>query len=279
MPQQQPSTNYTGDQMEYKNLIQVIDTISKLRNPIGGSPWDLKQDHQTLLKYLIEESYEYIHAVEKGDSKKMEEELGDVFLQVLLHCQIASETNKFSLDSISKALNDKMVYRHPHVFKKDFASLTASEVQVNWKALKEKKALSSPHHITDEDAYAPALKASEIIGAKSQEINFDWDHISDVMAKVEEELQEVKDEMLHMRSKKNLFEEIGDLLFSVAQLSRHLGIEPEEALKEANLKFIKRVSMVEDKVRDDGFKMTELSTKTLEDYWAKVKVELSAAQE
>ncbi|MFT6633215.1 MAG: MazG family protein [Bacteriovoracaceae bacterium] len=263
--------------MEYQNLIKAIDVIAKLRDPENGCPWDLKQDHQSLLKYLIEESYEYIHAVEDKESKKMEEELGDVLLQVLLHSQIASETGSFNIDSVAKALAEKMIHRHPHVFKDKNTAIDAEQVRENWEALK-KKERKDEFHIRVDDAYAPSLKAAEFIGAKSQEINFDWDHIDDVLAKVEEELQEVKDEMKTMESKKRLSEEIGDLLFSVAQLSRHLDIDPEEALKRANLKFVKRVNLVEGKVRADGHQMVDLPTNKLEEYWAKVKVELKSEQ-
>lgn len=259
--------------MEFQNLIKAIEVIAKLRDPKDGCPWDLKQDHKSLIKYLIEESYEYIHAVEDGNTKEMEEELGDVLLQVLLHSQIASESNKFNIDSVAKKLSEKMIHRHPHVFEDKSLATNEKEVRENWEALK-KSERNHKNHIRTEHAYAPSLKASEIIGAKSQEINFDWDHINDVMAKVEEELDEVKEEMRTMESSERLYEEIGDLLFSVAQLSRHLNIDPEAALKDANLKFIKRVNLVEDKVKADGHQMVDLPTETLEKYWGKVKKEL-----
>jgi MazG family protein len=261
--------------MEYQNLIRAIEVIAALRDPKTGCPWDLAQDHKSLIKYLIEESYEYIQTIEEENYPKMEEELGDVLLQVLLHSQIASETGKFNLDSVAKVLADKMIHRHPHVFEDKSLASTPEEVKRNWDELK-KSERTFKNHIRIEDAYAPALKASEVIGAKSQEINFDWDRIEDVMAKVEEELQEVKDEMKTMESKERQKEEIGDLLFSVAQLSRHLEIDPEEALKQANLKFVKRVNMVEDAVKADGHEMTALTTNRLEEYWAQVKKQLKA---
>ena len=258
--------------MEYKNLVRIIEVIKKLRDPKNGCPWDLKQDHKSLIKYLIEESYEYIQAVEEENITQMEEEIGDVLFQVLLHSQIASESNGFNIDSVAKRLADKMIYRHPHVFQDKSIATTEDEVIENWKKLKNKK---REFHITKEDAYAPSLSAANQIGAKSQEINFDWDHISDVLAKVEEELQEVKDEMKTMISKQRIKEEIGDLLFSVAQLSRHLEIDPEQALKEANFKFIKRVNLVESAVKKAGKRMNDLPTKELEVYWHEVKQKLS----
>ena len=257
--------------MKYPNLERAIDVIAKLRDPNSGCPWDLKQNHKSLLKYLIEESYEYIHAVELEDTDKMEEELGDVLLQVLLNSQIGSDEKLFDIDSVAKTLADKMIHRHPHVFG-DIKVDNEEEVLKNWKELKQKEK-KEKYHIRTEDAYAPSLKASEIIGAKSKEINFDWDHIRDVLLKVKEELEEVKVEM-KSGDKDKQYEEIGDLLFSVAQLARHMGIDPEMALKDANLKFVKRVNLVEQKVMDDGFQMKNLPTHELEKYWDKVKIEL-----
>ena len=258
--------------MKYENLQRVIEVIAALRHPKTGCPWDLEQTHSSLLKYLIEESYEYVEAVEKGDSRHMEEELGDVLLQVLLHSQIASESNDFDIDSVAKVLADKMIHRHPHVFASaNGEEITAEEVTDNWQKLKNKK---DPYHINTSDAYAPALSASSKIGAKSQAVNFDWDNVSDVIAKVDEELAEVKEEIDSNASQEAIYEEMGDLLFSVAQLARHLNIDPEQALKDANLQFIKRINRVEDKVLADGKEMKDLPTSELEKYWGKVKSEL-----
>lgn len=257
--------------MEYHNLKKAIDVIAKLRHPQNGCPWDLEQTHQSLLKYLVEESYEYIHAVEEKNPSKMEEELGDVLLQVLLHSQIASENNHFDIDSVAKVLAEKMIHRHPHVFEDKEIAKTPEQVTENWKKLKNKK---KKFHINVEDAYAPSLSASYKIGEKSQTINFDWDNIASVMEKVEEELLEVKEEIKNNNHQKT-YEEIGDLLFSVAQLARHLNIDPEAALKDANLKFVKRINLVEKRVSEDGKKMNKLPTATLEEYWVNVKKDLN----
>lgn len=261
--------------MKYKNLEKVIDVIKALRDPKTGCPWDLDQDHHSLLKYLIEESYEYIEAVELENTLKKEEELGDVFLQVLLHAQIASESGDFDIDSVSKVLADKMIKRHPHVF--DASSkkfISPDEVTTNWKKIKGDK---KGYYINNSDAYAPALTAAYNIGSKSQAVNFDWDHFEDVLKKVDEELEEVKVEIKNDPTSKEVQEEVGDLLFSVAQLARHLNIDPEKALKDANLKFIKRVNILESKVTSDGKEMTNIETSELEEYWAKVKAELKSS--
>lgn len=262
--------------MGYENLTRVIEVIKALRDPETGCPWDLEQNHQSLLKYLIEESYEYVEAVENGETKAMEEELGDVFLQVLLHSQIASESGHFNIDSVSKVLADKMIHRHPHVFKDTGKSVTSDEVTKTWQELKGKK---GKYHISTSDAYAPALSASSHIGEKSQAINFDWDNVADVMKKVDEELLEVKEEIALDSKSKEVYEEVGDLLFSVAQLARHLDIDPEQALLDANLKFIKRINLVEDNVRADNKEMIQMQTSELENYWSAVKKELKGTSQ
>jgi MazG family protein len=260
--------------MNFPNLEHLIHVISRLRDPNTGCPWDLAQDHKSLLKYLIEESYEYIQATEVNDKKKMEEELGDVLLQVILHAQIASEENTFDIESVAKVLSNKMIERHPHVFQDPKLAKTEEEVKKNWEEIKSKKK-KQKYHISIDDVYAPSLQASENIGAKSADVNFDWDKLEDVMAKVDEELQEVKTEILIDKKSVKVKEEIGDLLFSVAQLARHLDIEPEIALKEANQKFVTRINQVEDLVKKDSKQMKDLPTLELEEYWKKVKAKSS----
>ena len=257
--------------MEYPQLKRAIDVISKLRDPEAGCPWDLKQTHQSLLKYLVEESYEYLHAVETNDSAKMEEELGDVLLQVLLHAQIASERNRFDIESVAKNLADKMIHRHPHVFKDKNLALSAEEVRKNWDELKQKENTYS-NYINEEDTHMPALMSAHKIGAKSQRVNFDWESIEQVADKVAEEWEEVKVEMQDIEANRaHLKEELGDLLFSVAQLTRHLGFEAEEVLREANQKFIRRFQKLENQVKSQGREMTNMTVPELEEVWQQIK--------
>ena len=259
--------------MSHPELERSIEVIKKLHHPTEGCPWDLEQTHQSLLKYLIEESYEFIEAVETGDPKLMEEEIGDVLLQVLHHATMGEKNGFFNLESISKRLADKMVKRHPHVFG-DKKGITAEQVTANWKDIKaEEKKNEKKYTITRKLLHAPALEGSFRIGEKSTTVNFDWDDYYQVMMKVEEEWQEVKEELPPggQFNKERVKEEIGDLLFSVAQLARHLGVNPEESLREANLKFIKRFQKVEDMVNASHRKMGEVSQSELEELWVKVK--------
>jgi MazG family protein len=263
-------------QEEYPQLKRIIDIVAKLRDPNGGCPWDLEQDHQSLTPYLIEESYEFIHAIEKNDFTKMQEELGDVLLQVILHAQIASEDDKFNIESVAKSISDKMIYRHPHVFKPedDNQNLSPEEVRVRWEKLKKKEKKEN-YFFKEEDAYMPSLMAAQKIGQRSQRVNFDWENVEQVFDKVTEEYHEVKEEFYKpTRDLKRVREEIGDLLFSVVQLARHLDFEAEDVLRESNLKFINRFNHLEDKAKKSNIDLMQCNVDELENLWQETKKEL-----
>lgn len=259
--------------MNQPELQRCIEVIRALRHPDTGCPWDLEQNHETLLKYLIEESYEFVEAVEKNDPKLMEEEIGDVLFQVLLHTTIGEETGKFSLESSAKALADKLIRRHPHVFNQGDKRLTSDEVVTNWQKIKNGEKGERKYSIDEKYLQAPALESSYKIGKKSTKVNFDWDDYQQVAMKVEEEWQEVKEELppTGQYNRERVKEEIGDLLFSVAQLARHLELNPEECLREANKKFIKRFNSIEDLVKASGRKLEDTPQTELEELWVKVK--------
>ena len=259
--------------MSHPELERCIEVIKALRHPKTGCPWDLEQTHETLLKYLIEEAYEFVEAVEKGEPKLMEEEIGDVLFQVLLHTTIGEEKKAFSLESSAKTLADKLVRRHPHVFNQTDKKLTPDEVVENWQKIKTVEKGEKKYSIDEKYLQAPALESAFKIGKKSTTVNFDWQDHLQVMMKVEEEWQEVKEELPptgHYNTER-VKEEIGDLLFSVAQLARHLNLNPEECLRDANKKFIKRFQKVEDMVKASGRKLEETPQEELEEYWVKVK--------
>jgi MazG family protein len=259
--------------VNYPELNRCIEVIQKLRHPTEGCPWDLEQSHKSLLKYLIEESYEYIEATENDNAQMMEEELGDVLLQVLLHATIASESGKFDLESVAKTLADKIVRRHPHVFQCKDQKISSQEVVTNWQEIKKQEKTSKKYAIDTKFLQAPALESAFKIGTKSTSVNFDWEDYYQVVGKVEEEWQEVKEELPPggKYDPKRVKEEIGDLLFSVAQLARHLDLNPEECLRDANRKFINRFQKVEDAVTSQGKKLEETPQAELEEIWVKVK--------
>jgi MazG family protein len=256
--------------MEYPEFKRVVNVIKSLRDPKTGCPWDLKQTHQSLLKYLIEESYEFIHATECEDPQKMKDELGDVLLQVLLHAQIASEENHFNIEDVAKNLADKMIHRHPHVFTDKNPNIDVQKVIENWNQLKEKESTHSDYMMKDDYLHMPALMSSYKIGKKSKEVNFDWNHVDDVVAKVQEEWGELVVE-INKNDTAKIKEEMGDLLFSIAQLARHLDLDPEETLRAGNKKFLKRFQKVEDLAQERNLDLKETPQDKLEKLWTEVK--------
>lgn len=259
--------------MAYPELERCIQVVKALRHPQTGCPWDLEQTHKSLLKYLIEESYEFVEAVESENPKLMEEEIGDVLFQVLLHTSMGEETGSFSLESSAKVLADKLIRRHPHVFNKADTKLTPDQVIENWQKIKTSEKGEKKYSIDEKNLHAPALESSFKIGKKSTAVNFDWEDYQQVVMKVEEEWQEVKEELppTGAYNKERVKEEIGDLLFSVAQLARHLDLNPEECLRDANKKFISRFKKVEDMVKGQGKTLEATPQSELEDYWVKAK--------
>ncbi len=268
-------TSNSSHNSTLEELARLVEIVRALRDPKTGCPWDLEQTHQTLTKYIREESYEFIAAVEAQDYEEMADELGDVLLQVVLHSQIASETGKFNLEQVARNISDKMIRRHPHVFdNKDGATIKTEEVKERWEQIKASEGKVKKYAINEKDLRYPALHSAHRIGAKTKELNFDWEDPSQVSYKVEEEWQELKEEITSFPSSnmQRVKEEIGDFLFSAAQLARHLGLDPEECLDEANRKFVRRFNQVEDLITADSKGFKELNQRELDHYWDAVKM-------
>ena len=269
--------------MNKSNFERLKDVIADLRHPVDGCPWDLKQTHESLLKYLLEESYEFVEAVEEKDPKKMEEEIGDVLMQVLLHAQLGSEKKLFDIESVSARLTEKLIRRHPHVFEKKDTSISAEQVLINWEVIKAEEKLredgeKNHHRIKSSVLNAPPLMAAAKIGKKTNELKFDWDDYNQVTYKVEEEWQELKEELTPHRAlnRDAVFEELGDLLFSVAQLARHLDMDAHDALRAANKKFLRRFHAMEDIIEKKGAKLENMNQEQMDVYWSQAKVDEKA---
>ncbi len=258
--------------MDTTQLERLISIIAKLRDPIDGCPWDREQTHKSLTRFIIEEAYEFVQAVEDDKIDDIEEELGDVLLQVVLHAQIGKENKNFDLESISKRISDKLEYRHPHVFgKMQRQNISSEQVKTNWQKLKTKEK-KQKFQIDENFLALPSLMSAHKIGKKTSHLNFDWDNATQVMNKVEEEWEEFKAEMNDNNlPEQKVKEELGDLLFSMAQLSRHLGWEAEEVLREANKKFIKRFQHMETAIENDEELLGDVGAKQMEKYWHKAK--------
>ncbi len=246
-----------------ESIKKLENLIKQLRDPVNGCPWDKVQTHKSLKPYLIEESYELIDAIEQENTNQIKDELGDVLLQVMLHCQIASEAKEFTLDDVIQKLSNKLVERHPHVFAGKKAN-TTEEVKEIWEASKAKKRKSL---LGDIPISSPALEQASKIGKAVAKVEFDWDTAEEVLEKVREEFREVEEAMSQKEGEDRIEEEIGDLLFSISQLARKLKLSPEIALVSACKKFKKRFEFLEKEIKAKG----NLSKEELNIIWLKAK--------
>lgn len=247
----------------------LVDIVKTLRGP-DGCPWDKEQTHQSLARFAQEEVAELVEAIEAQNPESVCEELGDVLLQVVLHAQIASEAQHFTIQDVIASIAGKMIHRHPHVFG-DAKLESSAEVRRHWQQLKatEKKTkpLSSGLPLT-----LPALLASQKIGERTKQFKFDWENLKDVIHKVEEELAELK-QALADSTREEQVKELGDLLFSLAQLARHLGADAEQSLRQTNRRFENRFACMQALMSQAGVVFATATPAILETYWQKAKQE------
>lgn len=253
----------------------LLAIVARLRDPNGGCPWDLKQNYKTMIPHLLEESYEVVEAIEQNNIDNLREELGDLLLQTVFLSQLAKEDNLFTFEDVVTELSEKLVRRHPHVFGDKSADNELEALQ-NWNAMKAAENQSKgQHYILDNIPQAfPALLRAEKIQKKCSKVGFDWDNLQAVLAKVEEEIAEVKQEINrpHFSAEKTE-EELGDLLFATVNLTRHLGVQAEESLRKANLKFERRFRAVEQKLAALEKTFEQSSLAEMDELWNEVKAE------
>ena len=258
----------------------LVAIQARLRAP-GGCPWDREQTHQTLRTYLIEEAYEVLDAIEKGNAREMAEELGDLLLQVLFHADIAREAGAFDISTVITGIQDKLIRRHPHVFGNVKAD-TAEEVLRNWVQLKAKEKgaesaggaapKASPPSVLDRVPRSlPALLEAYQMTRRAGQVGFDWEHVEGIFDKLKEESQELES-ALAASDRRAAEEEVGDILFAAVNLARFLEIDPEVALKHANLKFKERFHDMEREAARLGQNLSKLSKDELETLWESAKV-------
>jgi tetrapyrrole methylase family protein / MazG family protein len=260
----------TEEDILYKDFSKLRQIIAQLRGP-NGCPWDKEQTHQSLKKYLIEEAYELIEAIDEDDIDHIIEELGDVLLQVMLHAQIGEDDGYFSIEEVIESISAKMVRRHPHVFG-DIHAETAEDVLKNWQEIKieEKGEKQSRSLLDDVGKHLPnPLRAYEL-QKKAAKVGFDWDAVEDALAKVKEEIQEFEAEMKAQDSER-LMKEFGDILFALINVARFYKINPEEALFSTNQKFIRRFSYVEQCVKESGKDFKDFTLTELDAFWDQAK--------
>ena len=264
---------------DFKNLQELpsINKIKKiiqiLRDPIDGCPWDIKQNYKSLAPYSIEEAYELVNAIEKNDISEMKNELGDLLLQVTLISQIASENDDFTFDDVAEAISEKIIRRHPQIFDKDYNKDDLPHD--SWERIKNLETLSknvtNGNVLDNIETNIPAMLKSIKIQKRASSLNFDWDNNNQVMKKVDEELNELK-EALDKKDKDCIEDELGDLFFTLINLSRHLKLDPEQTLRKSNDKFISRFNALENILDEMNLKWHNLNKNEFKDLWEKAKI-------
>jgi ATP diphosphatase len=254
------------------SIDRLLAIMARLRDPQSGCPWDRKQTYSTIAPYTIEEAYEVADAIERKDLHELKSELGDLLFQVVFHAQLAREEKAFDFDDVVTAISEKLERRHPHVF--GTASIDSAEAQnVAWEAHKRKERedkRSDSSVLDDVPLPLPALTRAAKLGKRASSVGFDWPDIDGVLAKVEEEIKELRDAR-RSGSREEVQAELGDLLFSIVNLGRHLGADLETALRTTNAKFERRFRYVEGELRKQGKRPQEATLEEMDSLWNEAK--------
>lgn len=251
----------------------LLDLMRRLRDPKTGCPWDREQNFATIAPYTIEEAYEVSAAIETGDHQALKDELGDLLLQVVFHARMAEEKRMFDFADVVQGLNAKMIRRHPHVFGEGKAA-TAGDVSEAWDEIKRReraaRAKAGRGHLQDVAHALPALSRAVKLQQRAAEVGFDWPSAMTVTDKIAEESRELA-EAAAAGAKEKMAEEFGDLLFALANLARHLKLDPEDALRAANAKFVHRFTAIEDALGTQGRRLQDASLDEMEALWQAAK--------
>jgi MazG family protein len=256
---------------------KLCEIVAKLRAP-GGCPWDREQTHESLLPALIEEAYEVAGAVRANDTANFREELGDLLLLILMHAEIASESGRFDTSDVLKDVTEKLIRRHPHVFGSSDAR-DSGAVLKQWESIKRAEKKYKPgrnagdaggHYLGDLPLAFPALMRAQKTQSKVARVNFDWTELGEVIAKVEEEIQELK-QAIQEQDRKSIEDEVGDLLFAVVNLARKCKLDAEGALQGATDKFVFRFNRLEDELQSRGKKLGDVDLAEMDKIWNQIK--------
>jgi len=279
-PDSPGTTAETGSAATYgatNALAELLSVVDRLRDPDGGCPWDLRQTHASLIPYLLEEAHEVADAIRHGDDAHLAEELGDLLLQVVLHAQIAAEQERFDLEAIARGLTAKLVRRHPHVFG------DRSAIHPSWEAIKAEERDVRGEAAGDSSLSGrlgrqvrgqPALTGAGVISCQAAAAGFEWDSLEGVWAKLDEELAELR-EAVASGDRAHAQQELGDVLFTVVNVARWCGLDPEEGLAGTNHRFLDRFSRVEAAL---GGNLSGQSIERLERLWRQAKAQIRAEQ-
>ena len=265
----------SDEKLKELNKLESISKIRKviqiLRDPIDGCPWDLKQDYNSLAPYSIEEAYELVDAIENNDIEEIKSELGDLLLQVILISQVANDKGDFNFDDVANEISKKIIRRHPQIFDKNYnENDLPHESWEKIKKLEKNKSTDTQNTLDQVEKNIPTLLRSLKIQKKAASLNFDWENETQVLNKIDEEIHELKD-ALKVNNKKMIEEELGDLFFTVINLSRRLNLDPEQTIRKANKKFITRFNEMENFIEDNKLKWHNLKRQDFKNLWNKIK--------
>ena len=255
------------------DLSRLVEIMAALRNPVSGCSWDLEQDFASIRHYTIEEAYEVADAIERKDFDDLREELGDLLLQPVYHAQMASELGLFDLGDVVLAITEKLIRRHPHVFGEEAARSAGGakaqwdEVKADERASKAAKRQTDPSVLDDVPLVLPSLARAEKLTKRAATVGFDWPDAHAVWEKVTEEAEELR----RAATPAERHEEMGDLLFAMANLARHMGVDAEAALRDANAKFTRRFHYVEARAKADGVPVADAGLERLDGYWNEIR--------
>jgi len=252
---------------------RLRDIMATLRHPQTGCPWDLQQTFATIAPYTIEEAYEVADTIERGDMDELKSELGDLLFQTVFHARMAEEAGLFDFDDVANAMSDKLVRRHPHVFSEETAQSDAVSQKARWEDIKaDERAGKAQHGVLDDVPLSlPALARAAKLSKRAARVGFDWPTTDEVFAKLDEEVAELQVEIAAGDLDKAR-DELGDILFVVANLARKLGVEPEDALRGANAKFVRRFGFIENELARDGRNPGQSDLAEMDRLWDAAKV-------
>lgn len=251
---------------------RLKDVMARLRQPDGGCPWDVEQTFATIAPYTVEEAYEVADAIQRDDMRDLKEELGDLLFQVIFHARMAEEQGLFSFDDVAEAIADKLVRRHPHVFS-DAGHRTSEQQTAAWEEIKAEERRGKEKHgvLDDVPVGLPALTRAVKLTKRAGRVGFDWPTADEVIAKLHEELDELREE-IDARDQARIRDEMGDVLFVVANLARKLGVEPEDALRSSNAKFVRRFHHIEARLAESGRKPTDSTLHEMDALWNEARL-------
>lgn len=256
--------------MAHEGFTELVEIMARLRGS-DGCPWDREQTRESLKPFLIEETYEVIEAIDEGLPDKVKEELGDVLFQVVFHARVAEEMGEFTMDDVLSRIAEKMIRRHPHVFG-DKKLSTSQEVLVDWEAMKktEEGYRDRKSILEGVPKELPALTRAHRLQERAARVGFNWEDVADVVSKLDEEVGEFK-ETLARRDPSEMEDELGDIFFMLVNISRFIGVNPEDALRKTISKFIRRFQYIEERAANSGRELSDMTLAEMDALWDEAK--------